>query len=122
MASDEWPEKRGKTVKSKAVLICFLLAVPLVHGQGRKTPKGFVPDSEAAVKIAEAALIPVYGKKKIESERPFTAELKDGKWTVYGTLRCPDGKGGTTTVCAGGVAVVVIAQADGRVLSMSHTK
>jgi hypothetical protein len=36
--------------------------------------------------------MPVYGKKQIESEEPFTAQLKDDVWTVSGTLRCPDDK------------------------------
>ena len=60
--------------------------------------------------IAEAVLAPVYVEKHIESERPFTATLKNGVWTVTGTLRCPDGKGGTTMVCAGGVAEVRISK------------
>jgi len=83
---------------------------------------GCVPDSETAVKIAEAVLVPVYGKTQIESERPFTAKLKDDVWTVGGTLRCPDGKGGVTTLCDGGVAVVKISKNDARVLYMIHGK
>ncbi len=109
-------------MKSSTILCCVLLMVAPAWGQGNKPKKEYVPDADTAVKIAEEALIPVYGKKHIESERPFTAKLKDGKWTVSGTLRCPDGKGGTTTGCLGGVAVVEIRQADGRILSMSHTK
>jgi hypothetical protein len=75
------------------------------------------------VKIAEAALRPVYGEKQISAEEPFTAKLTDGVWTVAGTLRCSDGKGGWTTMCAnGGVAVVRILQKNGHILSMTHTK
>jgi hypothetical protein len=81
---------------------------------------GYVPDAKTAVNIAEAVLTPVYGKKQIESERPFTATLKDGVWTVVGTLRCPDGKGGVTTLCDGGVAVLRIAKQDARVVYMMH--
>ena len=81
-----------------------------------------MPDSSTAVKIAEAVLIPVYEKEKIESERPFTARLKDDVWTVTGTLRCPDGHGGTTTDCDGGVAEVRISKADARILFMTHYK
>ena len=94
----------------------------LVFGQGFKPPGGYVPNSATAVKIAEAVLAPVYGKAQIESEEPFTAKLKDGVWTISGTLRCPDGKGGTTTNCNGGVAVVAISKADARILSMIHYK
>ena len=70
-----------------------------------------VPDSETAIRIAEKALIPVYGKKKIESERPFNATLKGDVWTVAGT-------------CEGdcGFALVRISRKSGRVLYMEHTK
>jgi hypothetical protein len=47
--------------------------------------------------------------------------LKGNTWTVRGTLRCADGKGGTTTVnCHGGVAVVEMSKSDARILSMIH--
>jgi hypothetical protein len=94
----------------------------LVLGQGYKSKVGYVPNSATAAKIAEAVLIPVYGQKMIESEEPFTADLKDGVWTVHGTLHCPDRKGETTIGCKGGVAEVQISKADARVLSMIHYK
>ena len=108
-------------MKSRIVLLFAVFSV-WAFGQGFRPKSGFVPDSKTAVKIAEAVLIPVYGEKQIESERPFTAKLKDGVWTVYGTLRCPDGKGGTTTSCLGGAAEVQISKDDARVLSMVHYK
>jgi NTF2 fold immunity protein len=91
-------------------------------GQGYKPASGYVPDSTTAVKIAEAVLASVYGEKHIESERPFTATLKNGVWTVTGTLHCPDGKGGFTTFCDGGVAEVQISKIDARISFMSHGK
>ena len=104
--------------------MCFaLLLIPLSLGQGQVPPQqGYVPDSETAIKIAEAVLIPVYGKRTIASERPFTAKLKESVWRVSGTLHCPDGKGGTTTSCKGGVAVVEISKVDGRILFLAHYK
>jgi len=101
---------------------CSVVLVTILQGQGYTPPNGFVPDSVTAVKVAEAVLIPVYGNEKIESERPFTASLKHGVWTVAGTLRCPDGKGGFTTDCDGGVATVQISKADARIVSMTHYK
>jgi NTF2 fold immunity protein len=83
---------------------------------------GFVPDSETEVKIAEALLVPVYGKEKIESERPFKATLQNNVWTVTGSLYCPDGKDATTKACDGGTAEVKLSKADGRVLKMIHSK
>ncbi len=105
------------------VAFCLMFLIgSVVLGQGYKPEQGYVPNSETAVQIAEAVLVPVYGRQKIESEKPFTAELKDGVWTVSGTLHCPDGKGGVTTHCVGGVAVVTISKADARILSMMHYK
>jgi NTF2 fold immunity protein of polymorphic toxin system component len=103
-------------------LCCTFLIIGLTFGQGYKPKEGYVPDSATAARIAEAVLIPVYGDKQIESEKPFTAKLKDGVWIVSGTLRCPDGKGGTTSDCVGGVAVVQISKVDARILSMVHYK
>src|SRR5271165_6388240 len=106
-------------MKSWVFLLCAVLAVSAL-GQGYKPKSGYVPDSRTAVKIAEAVLIPIYGEKQIQSERPFTAKLKDDVWIVTGTLYCPDGKGGTTTSCDGGVAEVHISKSDARVLHMMH--
>jgi NTF2 fold immunity protein len=108
-------------MKIRMVLLFAALSLSAV-GQGYKPKLGYVPDSETAVKIAEAVLTPVYGEKQVASERPFTARLHEGVWTVTGTLRCPDGKGGTTTSCVGGVAEVRIAKDDARVLYMMHGK
>jgi NTF2 fold immunity protein len=95
-----------------------LLMASLISGQGVQPKKDYVPDSETAVKIAEAVLVPVYGKKQIESERPFRAKLKDGVWTVSGTLHCADG----AEFCTGGAAVVEISKKDARIISMTHYK
>jgi len=109
-------------MKMWTILPCSVLLASKLAGQGYQPPSGYVPDSTTAVKIAEAVLAPVYGEKHIESERPFTATLKNGVWTVTGTLHCPDGKGGTTMVCDGGVAEVRISKDDARISFMSHGK
>ncbi len=57
----------------------------------------FVPDEVTAISIAEAVLIPIYGAANIERQRPFTAVLSDGAWTVQGYL--PENfMGGVATV------------------------
>lgn len=106
-----------------ALLSSVLLLATVALCQSTARPKHApVPDTEAAIARAEVALIPVYGKKQIESERPFTATLKGDVWTVWGTLYCPDGKGGTRTDCEGGVAMVKIDKRNGHVLHMEHGK
>ncbi len=95
-----------------------LLAMALADAPRKPvfTPKeGFVPNAETAVKIAEAVLIPVYGEKQIQSERPFKAVLKGDSWTVQGTLQC-------APHCNGGTALVEISKTTGQILQMFHTK
>jgi len=111
----------SNAMKARQALYCALLFCVLAQAQ--PYPKsGFVPDETTAVSIAEAVLIPVYGKKQIESERPFKAVLENGVWIVHGTLHCSDGKGGVTTTCVGGTAEVRLSKTDGRILRMIHYK
>lgn len=70
-----------------------------------------MPDEKTAIRIAEAVLIPIYGEKEIASERPFKATLKDGVWTVTGTLP-PNFMGGT--------AIVRLSKADARIILVAH--
>jgi NTF2 fold immunity protein len=109
-------------MKAHLLACSAFLLVPSALSQGFKPQSGFVPDSSTAVKIAEAVLAPVYGEKKIAAERPFTATLKDGTWIVEGALHCPGAAAESNVICMGGVAVVHISKADGRILLMSHGK
>ena len=72
---------------------------------------GPVEDEADAIKIALDAWIPIYGRKQIEEEKPFVAKLKNGIWTVEGSL--PEG-------WVGGVAIARISQKDGSVLETGH--
>ena len=72
---------------------------------------GYVPNPETAVQIAEAVLLPIYGKEQVESERPFVANLNGDIWTVEGSL--PDG-------WLGGVAEVDIRKSDGKIMRLIH--
>ena len=104
------------------LLAAFALVVP---DSLSKTTKRFVPDEATAVKIAEPALINMYGKRQIDDERPLTATLAKGIWTVSGTLCCTDRNGRRNCEpyrCLGGVAVLRLRQRDGKILSMIHSK
>ena len=72
---------------------------------------GFVPDGATAIRIAEAVLKPIYGDQHIDSERPLQAHLRNGVWTVVGTLKSAN---------VGGSAVLKLSQSDGRVLFVIH--
>ena len=75
---------------------------------------GMVPDASAATAIAYVIGVPVFGKKQMNDEQPFRADLKDGIWTVLGTLHC--------TSCDGGTLIVQINKSDGRILHLAHSK
>ncbi len=114
----------GKVIMRKAaimVVTALVLCLPFVlsaqEPHSYKPEAGYVPDAATAITIAEAVLIPIYGQKVVEAEEPFTAVLKDGMWTVEGTLHCPEGQ-----TCLGGVAIVEISQGDGRIVSVIHEK
>jgi hypothetical protein len=80
-------------------------------GRGVVPTAGFVPDETTAIRIAEAVLIPIYGQKQVEAERPFSAKLAKDVWKVEGYL--PPG-------LDGGVAEVSVAKRDGRILRVYH--
>jgi len=117
--------RRFHTYALLALAMC-MLSVPLAsaypHTQFQTTalasgsyrpPNGFVPDKATAIRIAEAVWIPIYGKKQIESERPFHAVLRHGVWIVSGSL--PQGQ-------LGGVAGAEISKSDGQILQVTHSK
>jgi NTF2 fold immunity protein len=75
---------------------------------------GMVPDASTATAIAYAIGVPVFGKKQMNDEQPFRANLKNGIWTVLGTLHC--------TSCEGGTLIVQINKSDGRILHVAHSQ
>ena len=76
--------------------------------------KGFVPDKKTAIAIAYAVAVPIYGKKQMDAEKPFRAELKDGIWTILGSLNCGS--------CVGGTLVMQIDKANGKIIFLTHTQ
>jgi len=63
----------------KQALCLLLVVVAGAFAQQSPDPHPVaVPDEATAVKIAEKALTKIYGKKQIQSERPFTATLANG--------------------------------------------
>jgi hypothetical protein len=93
-----------------AILVFVVCTIePVTYAKSKQS----VPDEATAIRVAEAALIPIYGKKQIESERPFTAKLTGTTWFVFGHL--PEG-------WVGGVAEIWIDKRDGHVLRYMHGK
>ena len=100
-------------------------AQPAVNSRSQNTAEVRVRDAATAISIAEPALIKTYGKRRIDDERPLTARLDNGIWTVAGTLWCTDHNGNRTReegMCFGGTAVLKLRQSDGKILSIIHYK
>jgi hypothetical protein len=82
-----------------------------------KPVNGYVPDAETAIAIAVAVWSPIYGKEKIEKEKPYKARLEGQIWHVTGSLNCPP-----NYRCLGGAAVIEISKESGEILRVSHGK
>jgi hypothetical protein len=102
-------------VKAFGIVSCAAVLVLHSFGQGVKPTKGFVPDAATASRIAEAVLIPIYGKVVV-GERPFQATLKDGIWSVTSTRRCQENLPGPMS-CYGG-HWVRLSKDDGHILQV----
>jgi hypothetical protein len=105
---------------SVSVLLLISMGIPAIFASEEKKHSfqpegGFVPNEITAIRIAEAVLIPIYGEKKINSEKPFKITLKDDVWTVEGTFPF-------LGRFFGGVAVIEISKKDARILRVSHGK
>lgn len=97
-----------------AITVCAVVAVAGDAPKHTYKPEaGYVPDAKTAIAIAVAVWNPIYGKEKIELEKPFTAALSNGVWTVTGTL---------SSGMVGGVALAEIAKDDCRILRITHGK
>ena len=99
---------------SLLTLISLVLANAVV-AEEKPLSGGIVPDKETAIAVAEAVLFRAYGKKTIESQKPYKVSLTDGEWYIFGSLfEDPNGP------VFGGVFRIVISQKDGRVRSMGQ--
>ena|SRR5258706_9339464 len=102
-------------VRAVVVASVALLSVAEESRPHSYTPTdGFVPNEAAAIAIAVAVWIPIYGAESISKQKPYTAKLFGGStWIVEGSL--PAGR-------AGCIARAEIAKKDGRILRVTHGK
>lgn len=107
-------------MKARAILLCVGLSLATVcfaasawEKLSYKPKGGFVPDERTAIAIAVAVWTPIYGEKEIADQKPYKASLKDGIWTIEGSL---------PKDTLGGVAIAEISKADGRIIAVVHEK
>lgn len=85
-----------------------------VNGDSKYGPAhGPILDEQAAKAIAESVWTGIYGAKNIELEKPFLAAEAKGRWHVQGTI---------PREMLGGVAYIILAKEDGRVIKVWHEK
>ncbi len=100
-----------------AVSISGALAGTDAKGKAKKRETVCVPDEQTAIKVAEAVLESVYGKKVLE-EKPYKVHSTSGYWTIEGTLRKEQGQ----ALIHGGVFHIEINKVDAKVLYVTHGK
>jgi len=61
----------------------------IIAGGETASPPSQHVNAQRAVNLAEAELMRIYGKS-IKAERPFTAKLENGIWTVTGNHSCQE--------------------------------
>lgn len=96
------------------ILIILITTVYLFAIKNDKmTVRDYVPNSETAIKVAEAVWLPIYGDK-IFKEKPYNVSLKDNKiWIVTGSIAKNK---------RGGVAYIEIQKSDCKILKVVHGK
>jgi hypothetical protein len=103
-------------VKVLCSVLCMAVLVCCSFGQDGRPTKRHVRNAKTATRIAEAELIRTYGEA-IKRERPFTAKLENGIWTVVGTQHCQENLPADHYFCEGG-HWVRISRDDGRILAV----
>jgi NTF2 fold immunity protein len=111
------PSNEDSFMKNKLFLLTLTLLLFICVAMAEEKPfsGGIIPDEQTAIAVAEAILFRAYGKRNIESQRPYKVSLTDGEWYIFGTL--PEDPIGPVF---GGVFRIVISQKDGRVRSVGH--
>lgn len=99
------------------VFVAFLLissnGALLGKAKSHLPPQGIIPDEITAVKVAEVVFPGIFGQEEVAKYLPYHAQLRDGVWEVYGTLK-PGSRGGTPQM--------TIQKKDGRVIDVWHSQ
>jgi hypothetical protein len=97
--------------------LCLTACSLLEPSHSYRPPKGMVPDEQTAKLIAEAILVPIYGRRQIEEQKPFSVRLENNVWQVWGSFPKPERP---DEVVVGGVAEIWIAKKNGAIIKVTH--
>ena len=107
----------------RASLAAACIAAHATAGVAEPAPKrGYVPTEAVAIAVAEAILTPINGAEAVAKQRPFTAELQNGAWFVYGTGPRSYTTGSTIHVTMGGQMLVRIDKYTGAIVEEGWLK
>lgn len=104
------------------IFILFLLLLSSgcsLHEHFYKPIEGYVATEELALGIAEFYLDSIYGEESVDLQKPLNAVLKNGIWTITGTLQQPTNP---EYITIGGVAEIHLSKSSGKVLRITHGK
>jgi hypothetical protein len=108
---------RGIVISALFCCVLALLAWAQSGYSSQRPPRsGFAPDTTTAVAVAEAVLIPIYGRKQIDDKRPLKVRLEGSTWIITATLHCGPGE----PICPGGTAEVKLSKQSGAILFLTH--
>lgn len=104
--------------KGPVSFFLFTLSIGCFHlSDSQAADKNLVPTELVATQIAEAVLVPIYGKDVLK-QRPFKVRDENGYWIIDGVLKTT--KPGTVVI--GGVAHIEIRKRDGSIQNVIHGK
>lgn len=102
------------SITSMVVLVISLNLFGKDNNQSYIPPNGFIPNEETAARVAEAILIPIYGKERIQKQKPLKAKLNSNEvWEITGTLN---------KSMIGGTVYAEIRKSDCKVIYVTHYK
>lgn len=107
----DWLESQRRELVARAGAYDLKKEVP---GDSRfGPPRGAIPDECTAKAVAETVWSEIYGAKNVDLQKPLLAMEANGRWHVQGTI---------PRKMLGGVAYIILAKEDGRVIDVWHTK
>jgi hypothetical protein len=110
-----------RTLRASSITVCIAACATTVIAD--PPPKrGYVPTEAVAIAIAEAILAPIHGAEDVAKQRPFTAELQNGAWFVYGTGPQPYKTGSTIHVTMGGQMFIRVDKYTGAIVETGWLK
>ncbi|OFZ18970.1 MAG: hypothetical protein A2X94_13560 [Bdellovibrionales bacterium GWB1_55_8] len=102
--------------KIALIVLVFIAIGTLSFGKEREVERDMVPDAQVASLIADAVLVPIYGKEVLE-QKPYKIRLADGHWIIDGVLHAKPGE-----VVVGGTVHIEIQKKDGAIRNVIHGK